>query len=895
MSCAASAKSFTALPALPLLIATTLCGCVVDGSAPAPQRGFRDAATAAQPSLHVPSPDWRDQIIYFAMIDRFNDGDRSNNDQGANEFDPTQNAKYSGGDLAGLTQRLDYIKGLGATALWITPPVRHRWWDERNQYGGYHGYWGEHFMEVDPHFGTLHDYQQLSAQLHAAGMYLVQDIVVNHLGNYFSYPQDWSAADPIAGFVLNPDRAGRMAPTQWPFSQNDVRLPGQRQAGIYHWTPTIVDHANVVHEQTYQLADLDDLNTENASVRAALRQSYGYWIDQVGVDAYRVDTAFHVPEHFFSDFLHSDDALHPGIVRVAERSGRSQFHVFGEGFGADRPYADEQARKINRYLRDTDGNDLLPGMINFPLYGTIGDVFARGRPTAELGYRIRSMMQLHPRPHLMPTFIDNHDVDRFLSGGSAAALKQSLLLTMTLPGIPTLYYGTEQGFTEPRGAMFADGFKAGGRDHFDTNAPLYRFIQSATRLRRTQPVFSRGTPEILYENAAAAGAFVYRMRYEGRSALVMFNSSDSATLLDNLDTGMAPGTVLKGVFGIHGQPDDLMVSSDGRLNLQLAARSGQVWLPSAATQSAPARSAPPTNDQAQLILQPLSAGTMSDDFVVEGSAVGIARAQLVVDGDLARAQPITIDGAGRWRAKIDTSSMIDASVEHSVVAWDAVSGSVSRRSNFRVARVWTALADQVDPAGDDSGPQGRYRYPSDPGWGANHQLDIRRVRVLGSAGALRVELAMNQVSAGWKPANGFDHVAFTLCFQVPGQSGGSSVLPLQNADLPAGLRWHYRLRAHGWSNALFAAGGVTRSNEGTPITPNADIHVDRDANTVTFTLPSASLGGLRSLSGVNIYINTWDYDAGYKPLSPNAGGQGFSGGDGAVDPLVMDDMVIEIL
>ena len=76
--------------------------------------------------LLVASPDWRDQVIYFLMIDRFNDGDPSNNDQGANEYDPTSDAKFSGGDLAGVEQKLDYIQGLGASAVWITPPVANR-------------------------------------------------------------------------------------------------------------------------------------------------------------------------------------------------------------------------------------------------------------------------------------------------------------------------------------------------------------------------------------------------------------------------------------------------------------------------------------------------------------------------------------------------------------------------------------------------------------------------------------------------------------------------------------------------------------------------------------------------------------------------------------------------
>ena len=106
------------------------------GAAPASaQTGAGDDALA----LHVPSPDWRDQIVYFVMIDRFADGDPGNNDQGAGEYDPADNTKYSGGDLAGVAARLDYIQGLGATSVWITPPVANRWWDPQARYGGYHG------------------------------------------------------------------------------------------------------------------------------------------------------------------------------------------------------------------------------------------------------------------------------------------------------------------------------------------------------------------------------------------------------------------------------------------------------------------------------------------------------------------------------------------------------------------------------------------------------------------------------------------------------------------------------------------------------------------------------------------------------------------------------------
>ena len=160
------------------------------------------------------------------------------------------------------------------------------------------------------------------------------------------------------------------------------------------------------------------------------------------------------------------------MLKVAAAAGKPDFHLFGEGFGIDKAYEDAMARKIETCARAADGRPLLPAMINFPLYGTLGDVFARGRPPAELGFRIDSMMKVHADPWRMPTFVDNHDVDRFLAGGDEAGLRQALLAMMTLPGIPTIYYCTEQGFREQRAAMFAGGYGSGGRDRFDTAAPL---------------------------------------------------------------------------------------------------------------------------------------------------------------------------------------------------------------------------------------------------------------------------------------------------------------------------------------------------------------------------------------------------------------------------------------
>jgi glycosidase len=839
-----------------------------------------NCVAGAATSASMTSPDWRDQIIYFLMIDRFDDGDPSNNDQGAGEYDPADGARYSGGDLRGITRRIDYIHGLGATAVWITPPVANQWWNVRGRFSGYHGYWAEDFGKVDAHYGTLDDYKTLARALHAAGMFLIQDVVVNHTANYFAYEGSWSAADPAAHFVLHADSRERNAPSQPPFDRNDARDSQQRAQAIYHWTPDITDFNDRRQVLDFQLAGLDDLNTENPVVRRALRASYGYWIREVGVDGFRVDTAFHVPADFFNDFLHADDPVAPGILRVAQQTGRGDFHVFGEGFGSDKPYDDTQARRLDAYMRAPGG---LPAMINFPLYGSLGDVFARGHPTAELGYRIRDMMTLHARPQLMPTFVDNHDVDRFLAGGSEAALKQALLAIMTLPGIPTIYYGTEQGYSVQRAAMFQHGYGAGGRDHFDTTAPLYGFLQRAIALRRDNRLFSRGSPTVLRDNAAGPGALAWRMQDGDDAALVVFNNAENASLLDGLETGLAPGTVLRGLFGLDGIPPEIVVGPRGLVTLPLPPRSGNVWrITQDRAKILPTRG--------RLAMSVLPGANVRGDFQVHGTGHGMREFKLVIDGDIAAAQRVRVNADGRWRARVGIGGMIDPAVEHRIVAWSGESGALSPARLFRVTPTWRTLADVDDPAGDDTGPQGRYVYPIGAGWRTQRPADIEHLRVAATGGALRIELRMHAITDAWNATNGFDHVAFTVFLQLPDRVDGSTAMPLQHASLPAGMHWQYRLRAHGWSSALFSSRAASATSEGTPVTPSAGVAVDARRRTVTLTLPAPALGNPRTLSGAKVYVSTWDYDGGFRALTPVAQAASFGGGDGTADPLVMDDV-----
>lgn len=873
---------------------------------------------AASPGLPASEPpDWREQILYFVLTDRFDDGDPRNNDQGAGEYDPKDRRRFSGGDLAGLQRRLDYIQGLGATGVWITPPVANQWWN--GSYGGYHGYWASDFARVDPHLGTLQDYRQLARALHGRGMTLVQDIVLNHTGDFFRMVPD---AQGHLRWQANAESRPMLAPRQPPFGLNDPRQAAHRRAGIYHWTPDVADYGDRQQELNHQMSGLDDLNTENPRVRRALRQSYGHWLRSVGVDAFRLDTAFYVPPDFLQDFLHSTDPQAPGMQRLARQLGRPDFFMFGEGFAIDRPGESAGMRKIEGYVQDARGRPVLPGMLHFTLYGTLGDVMARGQPPAQLAERIRLTMQLHSRPHWMPTFVDNHDVDRFLAGGTVPGLRQALAAIMTLPGIPVIYYGTEQGFKGQRDAMFASGYGAGGRDHFDTGAPLYRAIAELAALRKGHRVFTRGVPTVLQAQALGPGAMAWRMDHAGHSALVVMNTADHPVLLDALEPGWGAGAQARGLLHWVGDqgltPERLTLDARGQSHLQLPPRSVQVWLREGAASQADAAGAQPAAAAASrtavasitpaegppaprplALVQTTTAQDPASDCVRLQ-----ARGEPLADGSglrwelLRNGRPEAIDGAvlpgGLWQACLPTDALEetprDPAQGHRLVlaGWQGTQlRALSAPLLLPWQRPWQTVLVHEDPAGDDRGPAGRYQLPLDPPY-ARGTMDLRRVTVQTSGRALRLQLQMGHISQVWKPANGFDHLALTIYLQRPDQDGGLQLLPLQQAMLPQGMRWHQRLRVHGWSNALFTHTDASATHEGTPWPEAARVQADPATGTITLEWPRSALQGLPDLRGLRLYISTWDYDNGYRSIAPEPGA--FVMGGGTPDaPRILDD------
>jgi len=829
--------------------------------------------------LHVASPDWRDQVVYFLLADRFNDGNPDNNDQGAEEYDPSKLEYYSGGDIKGVTDKLDYIKGLGATSIWLSAPVANQWKrDIEGGLTGFHGYWASDFTQVDKHLGDLKTYQQLSDGLHTRGMYLIQDIVTNHMGDFFGYDASkMDAKDPCAGYVSHADQSHPMsAPVMAPFSNNDpCKDPA---ADSFHWTPNLNNYKDPVEEKTYQLSDLDDINTGSPAVRTALKQAYGDWIRNVGVDAFRLDTIKYVEHDFLNDFIHGAD----GVDAVAKQTGRDHFYTFGEVWQTDFGELNDGDEKVLATYQGSTDKPETDALLNFPLQRTLLNVFASGGATGNLAYRLEVANNggILRDPQLTPNFLDSHDADRYLSLGNKDSFKQALMALMTIPGVPVIYYGSEQGFTERRAAMFASGYGSGGVDHFDTQSELYQYIAQVAHMRTSHPVLTRGDIKVLASNASSAGGLVYARHYEGQTALVVFNTAATSALINQVATGLPEGTELQVLAATGVELETVAVGENGLLTMTLPAHAGVTLLATSAitgdlTPLAVTVANAPDSDTA------LTTGLMLHGSLSDSVAKSL---KLVVDDNLSAAQDVTLASDGSWKAVLDISDFPSGQSSHHFALYSPERGKASANMAFDVDIAAEGLhAEVIDAVGDEA-----YLYPTDASF--DKQMDLTMLSADANGSQLTLTYSMSNVTSSWNPSNGFDHVLFNAFIQVPGKSGGITVLPNMNTSAPADFSWNYLVRSEGWSNKLYSAEGASASNPGTVQNAKFSIVADVANKTVTLSIDGSSLGVL-DWQQAKVYVTTWDWNGTsgvMRPLQTTPGDWNFSSGDGSVDPLIMD-------
>ncbi|HEX4628732.1 MAG TPA: alpha-amylase family glycosyl hydrolase, partial [Gemmatimonadales bacterium] len=292
---------------------------------------------------------------------------------------------FHGGDLQGVLDHLDELQKLGVRTVWLSPvfPLRH---EKFHGYGAFHGYWVEDFGRIEPRFGTEAKLGELSDALHARGMRLILDVVLNHV-----------AMDaPL--LKEHPDWFHREGPlTDW---NDPVQLTRRDVKG------------------------LPDLAQENEEVYRYLLDTSLGWIDRVHPDGFRLDAVKHVPLSFWARY---DDALHA-------RAGRD-FELLGEELEGD-------PSKVARVQRDGH----FDAMFDFPLHFALVDVFCKDQPPERLG-AVLSNDRLYDDPASLVTLVDNHDLARISSacGGEPRRVEQALAFQLSARGTPALTYGTEAG------------------------------------------------------------------------------------------------------------------------------------------------------------------------------------------------------------------------------------------------------------------------------------------------------------------------------------------------------------------------------------------------------------------------------------------------------------------
>jgi glycosidase len=526
----------------------------------------------------------QDEVIYFLLPDRFENGDAANDRGGLSGgrlttgFDPTATGFYHGGDLKGLISRLDYIQGLGASAIWVAPVFRNKpvQGSPGAESAGYHGYWITDFTGVDPHFGTNQDFRTLVQAAHQRGMKLYLDIVVNHTADVIAYRECPSRTcpyrskadypyqrhgglhgEPINSGFLGDDAehqtAGNFAHLTRPdYAYTPYMPPGQEHVKVPDWLNNPIYYHNrgnsTFSGESSTFGDfggLDDLFTENPRVVQGFIDIYGAWIDAYGIDGFRIDTAKHVNPEFWQAFV-------PAMLARARARGIPHFHIFGE---VSTSAADAAPLAVHTRV------DRLPAVLDFAFAAAVRATVA-GSSGTEVLTRVFEEDALYEggaaAARQLPTFISNHDDGRFAYFVRAArpgiaaeeVLRRVLLahaMLFTLRGVPVVYYGDEQGFAgrgrdqAARQDMFASQVASynsepllgtgdtTARSSFNREHPLYRAIARLARLRQSEAALRDGAQRVRAD-AAAPGLFaVSRLDpHGGHELLIAFNTSTAA-------------------------------------------------------------------------------------------------------------------------------------------------------------------------------------------------------------------------------------------------------------------------------------------------------------------------------------------------------------------------------
>ena len=457
--------------------------------------------------------DQRD-LIYLVTPDRFVNGNKDNDIvKGLREKTINRNEGFSrhGGDLQGLTNHLDYIKSLGASAVWTNPILI----NDMPVYS-YHGYAITDHYKVDPRFGGMKAYKKYSRELHKREMKLVMDVIPNHMGTYNRLFQDPPDSAWINSWPLNSDLDERG-------EVDSTALTNHRYTSIFDPYAAPIDKKQFT--DGWFVHSMVDINQRDQRCSNYLIQNSLWWIEEVGVDAFRVDTWVYPDQNFMDNWSKQIHKVFPNFFIFSEawvHDGSSQRFYFNE-------------------------HKTLDGAADFMMYSSWKD--ALENPTTwnsglNTFYKNLGLDYQYKSPSKFITFLDNHDEGRFFGKikEDMSLYKMGVAMLYTMRGIPCLLYGTEILLKEldDHGKIREDmpggwGEKKGDRNAFNNSGlsqderDALSFVREMAQIRESYTLINTGS---FRHWAPYDKVYAYCWYDDNEIVLILMNRSDREEIFD---------------------------------------------------------------------------------------------------------------------------------------------------------------------------------------------------------------------------------------------------------------------------------------------------------------------------------------------------------------------------
>ncbi|HEY0083048.1 MAG TPA: alpha-amylase family glycosyl hydrolase [Pyrinomonadaceae bacterium] len=491
--------------------------------------------------------DFRREVIYQIITDRFFDGNTANNNpaQSAGLYDATKSnwRAYWGGDLQGIQQKMSYLAGMGVTAIWISPPVDNLNANipdgNGNPTASYHGYQGRDFKRIEEHSGSATnawtDFDNLVTAAHANGIKVIVDFAPNH-----------STQDNAGEFGALYDNGT--------FLGNYTNDTG----GLFHHNGNISNWDDRYQVQYYTLFNLADLNQEHATIDAYMKATATLF-QQHGVDGFRIDAIKHITWGWQYSLANSIYA-----------NGDS--FLFGEWYQTSTN--DPLYRDSYKYTNKSGIS-----MLDFPLNTAIRNVFGSNANFSEIDTVLTAEAANFTWDEDLVTFIDNHDMTRFLSLlNNNNRLHQSLAFILTQRGIPCIYYGTEQ-YLHNDTTGGGDPYNRPMMNAFNTSTTAYTLTNRLSTLRRNNPAIGYGTTQQRWMNN---DVYIYERKFYGNTVLVAINKNETTSYpITGLNTALPAGTYSDTLTGLLGGSSISVAAGTGGnnpvANFTLPAHTVAVW------------------------------------------------------------------------------------------------------------------------------------------------------------------------------------------------------------------------------------------------------------------------------------------------------------------------------